>query len=632
MEKERFIALAQRYLEGTLDETEARELYAAIAASGELREQLRTQAAMHAVMARRFKHRNVSVGRRVRAALRDPNQKKGAITRIMDKLAPKRPKKKDSLLQFPGNAEARRSRRTFFLAAASVAVALLGVASIYRYVAHNRSANEDTEWALPATISPVARAKPESGVATVTRNGKTLLLKKERPMIEGDVVATSGSAAVALEYPDKTTVRISDSSSLLLQPAALKDEAGIAIELTQGELDANVVPQPPGHPMIVMTPHGRAAIVGTRFKLSASATQSKLDVIEGKVRFSSALKAESVLVEKGQSAVLTPGVPLEVAASARDPALWPFSAQSPWNYPLGSGAKFAAIDSPRFDPSTGAELIVEHYAIPIYITAPSDPERLIYRNTKADAKMLRMPADAKPDPSEMKYMNIVDEKHFKVYELIGVDLEAGGAIHLGNNSYFNSIQYLGVYNDNKQHGTRIYGGSSMGGIIRKDELQNGIPHALGVGVAMAALNGYAPGGRPYVWPASNALMAWESMYGKSGNLHLGSLLAISPDVDIRKIGVGTSGPAYEIARALQDYGAYIVEHSTEASHDLKFYFDPAAKSQVPKALDAQLAVIMKYLKVVTNNSPQNVGGGGTPRRSLAPPFAKEFADKSGEQF
>lgn len=629
MEKERFIALVQRYLDGTLDEPEARELHAAIASSDELREQLRTQAAMHAVMARRFKHGNGTVGRRVRAALRDPNQKKGAITRIMDKLSAKRPKKKDSLLKFPGNIDARRSRRTIFLIAASVAVTLLGVTSIYRFIAHNRISDDEAAWKVPATMSPVARAKPQSGVATVTRNGNTLLLKKERPMLAGDVIATSASVAIALEYPDKTSIKMPGDSKLSLQPAALKEDAGIAIDLTQGELEADVAPQPSGHPMIVSTPHGRAVIVGTRFKLSASAAQSKLDVIEGKVRFSSALKEESVLVEKGKSAVLSPGMPLEVAATVRDPAQWPFSAQSPWNYPLGSGAKFAPIDSPRFDPATGAELIVDSYAIPIYITAPGDPERLIYRQTKSDAKMLRMPADAKPDPSEMKYMNIIDERHSKVYELIGVKLEADGSIHLGSNSYSNSLLSRGVYDDNKQHGTRVYGGSSMGGIIRKDELNNGIPHALGVGVAMAALNGYAPGGKPYVWPASNALVAWESLYGKNGNLHLGSLLAISPDVDIRKIGVGTSGPAYEIARALQDYGAYIVEHSTEATHDLKFYFDPAARTQIPKSLDSQMALIMKYLKVVTNNSPQNVGGGGTPRRPLAPPFAKEFLDKAG---
>ena len=43
-------------------------------------------------------------------------------------------------------------------------------------------------------------------------------------------------------------------------------------------------------------------------------------------------------------------------ALTRDPALWPFSRTSPWNYPLGSNAQFAvpvAFGSPRKEPLTG---------------------------------------------------------------------------------------------------------------------------------------------------------------------------------------------------------------------------------------------------------------------------------------
>ena len=59
---------------------------------------------------------------------------------------------------------------------------------------------------------------------------------------------------------------------------------------------------------------------------------------------------------------------------------------------------------------------------------------------------------------------------------------------------------------------------------------------------------------------------------------MGSLLAIPPDIDITQIGVGSSGPAFEIARALQDYGAYIVDSTVV---NFVFQVEPAAADEIP---------------------------------------------------
>ncbi len=221
-------------------------------------------------------------------------------------------------------------------------------------------------------------------------------------------------------------------------------------------------------------------------------------------------------------------------------------------------------------------------------------------------------------------MNLIDEKHFKVYEMQGVTPLPDGTIKLSHNSYYNSIQHMGVYSDNKSHGTRTYGGSSMGGIVRKSDLAGVIRHALGVGVPMLALNSVSSTGKPYVWPASSVVIDWDRVYGKSGNLHMGSLLAIPPNVDVAKIGIGDSGPAVEIARALQDYGAYVIENADESERDLKIYFEPATKNTLPKNLQGQVSQIIRYLRIVSNNSENNAGGGGLPRRAPAPPFMKEY--------
>lgn len=629
IDRDRFNALIERYLNGTLDDDSGAELRDAIESSVELREQLRAQICMDTLLARRFRERNAAVGRRVRAALRDPTQKKGAITRIMEKLPAKSPKKNAPEKPVESTpvrrvVSAQTGRRNFFLIAAAAAamVALaIGVVMWRRHAAEN---GEELAWAVPPGAQVVATANPESGTAQVTRNGRTLVLKKSRPLLTGDVLATAESAAVVLSYPDETRVKIPAESKLEIQPAALQAQAGIGIDLARGSIDAEVTPQ--SKPMIVLMPLGRAEIVGTRFTLASSAAESKLEVLDGKVRLSSATSSESVLVQKGEMAVLSANSKLEAVPLSRDPALWPFSAKSAWNHPLCSGARYMSVESPRFNPDKGVTLAVDEDAIPIYIATANDPERIVYHTVKDKNKTLRIPKSATPERSINKYMNVIDEKHYKVYELKGVQFQSeDDSIHVLQNAYYNSVQEnAGVYTNNAPHGTRAYGGSSLGGIIRKGELKGGIRHAIGVSVPVAALNQNSPTGRPYVWPASTAAVLWEQTYGKTGNLHLGSLLAIPPSVDIKKIGIGTSGPAYEIARALQDYGAYIIDHADDAPTDLKIFFEPTVKEEMPRELNGQVALLMRFLQVVTNNTPDTIGGGGKPRRAFAPPFAKEW--------
>lgn len=118
---------------------------------------------------------------------------------------------------------------------------------------------------------------------------------------------------------------------------------------------------------------------------------------------------------------------------------------------------------------------------------------------------------------------------------------------------------------------------------------------------------------------------------------MGALLALKPDIDIESWGLKTE-PARMLARAFQDYGAYIVDDPawdvyaimTEQSPEGRFVeefkrawgFDFVDKSTTsPWALD--IARIFSNLHVVANNGPNSIGGGGTPRQPLAPPFESE---------
>ena len=309
-----------------------------------------------------------------------------------------------------------------------------------------------------------------------------------------------------------------------------------------------------------------------------------------------------------------------VVAGKRDPAFWPFASTSPWNMPIGDGAKFAEVDSPGYSVKAGAGIVTTEWSHPIWIASPSDPMRKIYdKNTGRVFAEIRIPANARPDPKGDGHFHIIDETHAFVIETYAAKLRPDGDWE-SNNVRKNDLRGEGVYVSGpvRYTGTRAYGGSAIGGLIRKGELQNGIPHALAVAVPRPAMNQNTPSGpgKPCVWPASTADNGWQITYGKIGNIHMGTLQAIAGSVDVSKLGLSPGGLV--LARAMQDYGVYITEANCPTCK-ITFYAEPTADAEVTAAVRADLSKLIQHLKIVTNNTSETRGGGGKPRRALAPP-------------
>jgi hypothetical protein len=304
------------------------------------------------------------------------------------------------------------------------------------------------------------------------------------------------------------------------------------------------------------------------------------------------------------------------AQETRDPAYWPFSSESPWNYPIGSEAQYEDISSPSFTVDGGAGMNSRIWSHPVFIATENDPVRNIYSSNGSLIATQRVPDEAMPDVEADGHLHLIDENHETVVETYATRKLPNGDYETSA-SAINDLKSDNVFDPWVWHGTRAYGGSAIAGLIRTGELVNGIPHALAVAVRRASMNMNGSDGNPFVWPASSADNGWENSYATSGNMHMGSLLAIPPSVDIKSIGIDTSGPAFEIARALQDYGAYITD---AADANIVFYAEPAAAEagELPDNMYGSLSAIVEHLQVVTNNSEDSKGGGGTPRRPLAP--------------
>jgi hypothetical protein len=326
------------------------------------------------------------------------------------------------------------------------------------------------------------------------------------------------------------------------------------------------------------------------------------------------------------------------SSDGRDPAAWPFTTDSPWNYPIGSDAQYVTETSPTWDPSTGGYANIEYYSIPTYVATTTDPLRRIYKR-KSDGTLVLVGAFRIPDSAVAAqgtdgHANVIDEAHSFVSEMYHFTRNANkDVITTGYNK--NDLKGPGWYSS--WHGSVAAGFSGLGGVIRKGELTSGtegrgtgVRHALEAVISPSAYNRNAPGGRCFVWPASACDGGTGPRYSTSGNLYMGSLVAIPASVDITKLGIADP-QALEVARAMQDYGIYLSDSGSTGSKML-IRIDPQAGSDIRDraAFLAGINIAFKQLNIVSNSHangyrPAVPGGGGTLRRALAPAFVTASA-------
>jgi len=297
------------------------------------------------------------------------------------------------------------------------------------------------------------------------------------------------------------------------------------------------------------------------------------------------------------------------ATETRDQRLWPFAATSPWNVPLGSGATFAAENDPRtVDLHAGHTAInAKNYSHPVYLAAATDPMHMLTLVGSGRTVFYRIPAGATPAGGTDAHMHVIDADGSIVHETWRAT-QTGPFTWTAESYKEIDLRGSGIAPRSSQNiGTRAYGGSAIAGLIRAWELEAGaIRHALAVSLMKSQLQA-GP-----VWPAT----AEDPPSQYSGHIPMGTLMAIKPDVDLGALGLTTGG--LMVARALQDYGAYAVD---TGSNGPAFYAEPDADPGIVRQISGDLPRLLGLLYPVTNNGEDNVGGGGTPRTPLAPPFA-----------
>jgi hypothetical protein len=380
----------------------------------------------------------------------------------------------------------------------------------------------------------------------------------------------------------------------------------------------------------------------------------------------------------GSSSVFSSRVSYTVvsAASVRNPSQWPFTSTSIWNMPIGSGANYLASGL-HF--TTTPDSTEYWYDMPLsdherIILTPTAPVTDVYINTvgwSGGDRCVQQGAlfFTAPIPAGYVVPNSTDNNGAAILLADGISIvQTEPFTRCAGYSYATTMQVpssISAWEYNLETGDGrlgAHGGSelsTLGGTIRLGELRPGtqMRHALKVNVDSATSLGLCTGdfNACFTWPAATAdsyAADAGSGYGSAtGNtnsaMKMGALLAIPANVNINDIGL-QSVPGKMLAWTLQNYGAYIVDSTggpgfdiaiedgaagskdTEFQSDYGFPFDgrlgymTLTDSEGKPTPQAQwvsdVRLIIDYLRVVSNNSPTSIGGGGTPLQPLAPPF------------
>ncbi|GCE31306.1 hypothetical protein KDA_67900 [Dictyobacter alpinus] len=335
---------------------------------------------------------------------------------------------------------------------------------------------------------------------------------------------------------------------------------------------------------------------------------------------------------------------IRASASGRDPLTWPFASTSIWNMPIGDQAQYAPANIPRAANATpDPDWLIT--------TTSSDPVRPIYQpgsfgpgrcsgTTGEGSSTTYFPDNViVPDATSNPYSTpnnaaaiVQPDGHTLVQVEPLARCSAGGNVYGYQACGWASRQDL--KDDGLCGGHFGSGLSSIGGMVRLSELQasgdNTIPHALQLEIwdnYLYACNGTVNGFR---WPASRADSgACDSnnaghYKGNNPNVLQGSLLALPTNATPESLGI-TTDVGRKLFTALQNYGGYIVDDTgwddvqvgVQSGVEKQYDFDGNS------GYHNDIVNLFSALQVITNNSENNIGGGGTLRAPMAPDFSSD---------
>ena len=134
----------------------------------------------------------------------------------------------------------------------------------------------------PQEQGPIARVVDLEGPIAWTEEGSNNIhhLEVGSKLQAGRLESFAAGTWVKVEFNDGTSLALSGYSVVRISDR----ENGKWLDIEKGDFSFDVVPQPKGKPLRLITPTAEAEVVGTQFNVQANVNSTRLTVNEGKVR------------------------------------------------------------------------------------------------------------------------------------------------------------------------------------------------------------------------------------------------------------------------------------------------------------------------------------------------------------
>ncbi|GIG28927.1 PKD domain-containing protein [Cellulomonas marina] len=309
----------------------------------------------------------------------------------------------------------------------------------------------------------------------------------------------------------------------------------------------------------------------------------------------------TVTDDRGATARATRTVTVTKPAGTRVAALQPFASTAFWNTSIGSGAIFESAADTRTRMFLSGTPVINstRWSIAVFRAKATDPLATVTNLKDGKVYQVRIPAGTAPTYGTDKHVGVIDPDGLWGWEFY--KMTQTGPLTWTTTR----VVRTDLTGDGMKDGSRASSISFYGGLIRKEELRSlSIRHTLAVGIPNEMLK-MGP-----VWPART--QDGDASLYYSGQIPMGTMLAIPGTVDVTKLGLTPEGLA--LARALQDYGAHVLIRSSTIALYGEAAVDPAQAAN----LSTDWRKLYPLMRVLTNNTADNVSGGGTRRVAPLP--------------
>jgi hypothetical protein len=301
----------------------------------------------------------------------------------------------------------------------------------------------------------------------------------------------------------------------------------------------------------------------------------------------------------------------------RDAKVQPFTSGAWQNIPLGSEAVYTDANDPRtkqFRSFNAGTINSSDWSYPVFIANANQPRRLVTEfdnngRPTGDTATIYLGDDVVPcgpNSTDKPVLSVQpDDLDIEIYKFTrwnGMDVRT------------TRLERVDLQSDGSGTGAIASSTPAIGGLITNEDLASGhIPHIL----KMSLPDGLLKSG--FVYPARSQDANHATAY--QGQIPMGTLFALPPDVDVDALGLTFEGAA--IGHALQDYGAYVLVRASTACLFVEGS-NPTDKAAVNRAI-ADWKKLIPKLVAVDGSTRETPGGPGTRRAPMAAPLASELA-------